>query len=82
MATPAYDANLDDLVIHDHAEKLSLSGGTMTGDLIFPVTGFVMIDADGFYWRITINTDGALVATRLGEPGTPIGLLLALTQAS
>ena len=59
-----------------------IAGDVMTGDLEFPVTGFIMNDGTN-RWRVTIDTDGALVTTLIPvTTGTPIGLLLSLTYAA
>lgn len=68
-------------LIHNHRDKLSLSGGTMTGTLEFPTSGFIMNSGTKRFY-ITIDGSGALIATEIGSIGTPIGLLLSLTYAS
>lgn len=53
---------------------VNITGDTMTGDLNFPSTGYVMRDSNGLRWRVTIGTDGAFVInaiTSTGEIGTP-----------
>lgn len=47
----------------DDVGDFSSSGGTITGDVTFPVTGFLMTDSSGNTWRVTINTSGAIVTT-------------------
>lgn len=42
-----------------------ISGDTMTGDLIFPVTGFIMTDPNGVQWRVTIDILGSIVTTQI-----------------
>lgn len=64
---------------------ITASGGTFTGDVTFPVTGFIMVDSDGVRWRITIDTLGSLVSTVIASSstiGSPMGLLLSLTYAA
>ena len=62
---------------------VNTTGDTMTGDLIFPETGFLMTDSDTVQQRVTIGTDGVLTSTVEVAPeivtGNPIGLLLSLT---
>jgi len=60
------------------------SGDTMTGDLNFPVTGYLMTDSNGVKWRVTVGTSGNLTTTLyvVDTIGTPMGLLLSLTYAS
>lgn len=41
------------------------AGDTMQGDLIFPVNGFIMTDANNIQWRVTIDTTGHLVTSPL-----------------
>ncbi len=73
-----YDPLLGKGVLHDHADKLGLSGGTLTGDLTFPVTGYLMVDSNGAYWRVTIGTDGALTTT--SETYIPNALMTELGE--
>ena len=65
----------DELQLYpDESQFVEISGDTMTGDLNFPVTGFVMRDSNNLRWRVTVNTEGALVTTAIvstGEMGTP-----------
>jgi ribosomal protein S12 len=61
------------LVMHDHDDYLPLSGGTLTGNVAFPVSGFTMRDSNGVRYQITINTSGEfviteIVATAVGSP--------------
>lgn len=49
---------------------LSASGGNVTGDITFPVTGYLMTDSDGKLWRITIGTDGSLIIQSATVPTT------------
>ena len=72
MATsPVYDALLDEVVMHDHGattgDYLPLAGGTLTGDVNYPATGWVMLDSNGVRWRVTVNTDGSLQTTAITE---------------
>lgn len=39
------------------------SGGTFTGDVTFPITGFIMVSPDGTHWRVTVDNLGSLVTT-------------------
>lgn len=61
---------------------VNVDGDTMTGDLRFPETGFLMNDGTNL-WRVTVNTSGALVTTLAGteNAGSPMGLLLTLTYS-
>lgn len=68
MATPVYDPLLDEVVMHDHTVDLdsryvNVDGDTMIGDLVFPVTGYLMVDSNGVYWRVTIGIDGELITS-------------------
>lgn len=74
---PTYDALLDEVVLHDHG-SLPLSGGTLTGDLVFPATGYLMVDSDGVYWRVTVDTDGVL--TTASETYIPNALMTELGE--
>lgn len=66
----------------DNVGDLGLSGGILTGDLEFPVTGYIMNDGTN-RWRVTINSSGAIVTTLIvDDAGTPMGLLLSLTYAA
>lgn len=69
MANPVYDALLDEVVLHDHGatvgDYLPLAGGTVTGDVNYPLTGYVMKDSNNVRWRVTVNTDGSLVTTAI-----------------
>lgn len=66
----------------DLSGLMPLTGGTFTGDVKFPASGFKMIDANGTTWIITVDTDGALISTQqMVEVGSPIGLLLTLTYS-
>ena len=49
----------------------SSTRNTMTGDLTFPDTGYIMKDANGIKWRVTVSTNGALTITVVAT--TPIG---------
>jgi hypothetical protein len=69
-----YDKLLKTPLLHEHkagdivdgdSRWINASGDTMEGDLIFPVTGFIMTDANGTQWRVTIGTDGALITTQI-----------------
>lgn len=62
---------------------VNVTGDTMTGDLEFPVTGFIMDDGASL-WRVTIDDTGALVTTveAVVGVGNPMGLLLALTYSA
>ena len=53
------------------ARYVKKSGDTMTGDLNFPVLGYVMRDSNGVRWKVTIGTDGAIVTTPVAT--TPMG---------
>ena len=46
----------------------------------FDIFGIILTDSNGAQWRLTVNTDGSL-QTSIITSGTPIGLLLALTNA-
>jgi hypothetical protein len=46
---------------------LPTSGGTLTGDLIFPATGFIMNDGAN-HWRVTIDSSGTILTTKLSGP--------------
>lgn len=64
---------------------VNVTGDTMVGDLRFPPEGFLMSDGTNL-WRVTIDTNGAIVTTPEGSSGGPasgqsIGLLLALTYS-
>lgn len=56
------------------------SGGTFTGDVEFPSTGFVM-NSETKRWRITMDDTGAFVSSEIigANSGSPVGLLLTLT---
>ena len=60
-------------LLHLHADKLSLSGGTITGDVTYPKTGMILTDANGLRWRLTVDTTGALTTTAIveGTIGSP-----------
>jgi hypothetical protein len=47
-----------------NSSYVQTSGATMTGDLIFPATGYVMYDG-AHRWRVTINTSGTLLTTQI-----------------
>ena len=49
-------------------------GATMTGDLIFPSTGFIMTDDTSQQWRITIDASGTIITTLIG--GVAISTLI------
>jgi len=34
-------------LLHNHSEKLNLSGGTITGTVTFPATGMILKDSNG-----------------------------------
>lgn len=53
---------------------VKLIGSVMTGDLEFPVTGFIMNDGTN-RWRVTINTDGSLQTDIISVTtnGSPMG---------
>lgn len=59
-------------------EFVAVSGDTMTGDLQFPVSGFLMEDNNGVIWRVTIGTDGAIV-TESGS-AIPNAMLTELSE--
>lgn len=83
MATkPVYDPLLDEVVFHDHSDKLGLSGGTLTGDLVIPATGVIWIDETNVKrYRTVMTVDGALKTTEIASnTGQAYGLLLAITQ--
>jgi hypothetical protein len=70
MAAKAiYDPLLGKIVYHDHGatsgDYLPLAGGTLTGDVNYPLTGFVMKDSNNIRWRVTVNTDGSLETTAI-----------------
>jgi hypothetical protein len=58
-----------------HQEELQLypdefvnkSGDTITGDIVFPVSGYLMRDANGVRWRVTIGIDGVLTTSEITE---------------
>lgn len=60
-------------LLHNHSDKLSLSGGTITGDVTYPKTGMILTDANGLRWRLTVDTTGALTTTAIveGTIGSP-----------
>lgn len=60
-------------LLHDHSEKLSLSGGTITGTVTFPATGMILKDSNNLRWRLTVDTTGALTTTAIveGTIGSP-----------
>lgn len=72
--------DLSDLTTLDD-RYLRLQGGTLTGDLYFvdANTSVILKDSNGVSWRISVNTDGALVTSQTTS-GTGIGLLLTLTK--
>lgn len=63
---------------------VNVTGDIMTGDLIFPATGFVMKDTNGVQWRVTVETSGNLTTTEIvtSDPYFPYGLLLSATLIS
>lgn len=65
----------DELQLYpDESKFVAVAGDTMTGDLNFPATGYVMRDTNGVRWRVTVGTDGALITTQIvttGELGSP-----------
>lgn len=66
-------------------DYVNVTGDTMTGDLEFPATGFIMASAGGLRARVTMDENYALVTTPIvvsGTTGSPYGLLLILTQPS
>ena len=78
---------------HKHKEKdivglvgkyVEKAGGTMTGDLVFPVTGFIITDSNTTQWRVTVETTGNLTTTEIivTDPGFPYGSLLLSTLIS
>lgn len=69
-----FDKLLSKPLLHKHKASdisdgddrwVNVSGDTMEGDLIFPVTGFIMTDSNGEQWRVTIGTDGTLTTTMI-----------------
>jgi hypothetical protein len=66
---PVYDPLLGKMVMHDHGatagDYLPLTGGTIAGDVNYPLTGFVMKDSNNVRWRVTVNTDGSLQTTAI-----------------
>lgn len=68
-------------LIHTHKDLVSTTGGTMVGVLEFPTSGFIMNCGTKKYY-ITIDCQGAIVATQIQQIGSPIGLLLSLTYTS
>lgn len=82
MARVVVDKILGKPLLHDHADKLDLSGGVLTGTLEFPSSGFIMNCGSTRYY-VTIDCSGALVTTPIASTaGTPMGLLLALTRST
>lgn len=65
-----FDPLLEDVVMHDHTDKLNLSGGIVSGDITYPATGYIMKDSNGVRWKVTVGTDGALITTAVAT--TPI----------
>lgn len=64
---------------HTHRDLISTTGGPIEGVLEFPVAGFIMnCGSKRFY--VTIDCDGAITANQIQQAGSPIGLLLTLTQ--
>lgn len=60
-----------------------LAGDKITGDLTFPVNGYIMIDSNSASWRVTVDTSGHLVTTKIVSGiGSPIGLLMSITYSS
>ena len=45
---------------------LPKTGGTITGDIIFPTTGWIVNDGTD-EWRMTISSNGFLIATRIRD---------------
>ena len=60
-----------DLVNTDLGSYVKISGDTMTGDLEFPATGYIMKNTNGVRYRVTITTDGVLTTTPMAT--TPLG---------
>ena len=52
-------------------DYLPLAGGTLTGDLTYPATGYIMTDTNGVKWRVTVGTDGTLTTNPVAT--TPLG---------
>lgn len=61
------------------ARYLKLTGGTMTGDEIFPANGYIMTDSGGVQWRVTVDTTGHLVTTKI-TAGASVWLSLGLAN--
>ena len=60
---------------------VNVTGDTMTGDLIFPATGFILTDQNGVQWRATAYAFGDTANVNLTkiittDPGFPYGLSL------
>lgn len=48
---------------------VNTTGDTMTGQLVFPVGGFRMVDTNSVYWDVTIDTSGRLVTSVVAATG-------------
>lgn len=79
------------VVFHDHgiedlpmttldSRYVNITGDTMTGDLDLQEHFLVLKASDGSRWRVSVETDGALRTSVIVDPGSPIGLLLTLTN--
>ena len=91
MAKVVQDYLIGTPLLHDHtpeydARYVNVTGDTMTGELTMGTNAIVLEDSAGVEWKLTVNTDGALVTTEvvpiLPLEGNPIGLLLTLTYAA
>lgn len=60
--------------------RLDGSNTPVTGDIIYPVTGFIITDSDSILWRVTILTTGVLLTEVVGAGGgvTMVGPWLSL----
>lgn len=56
------DGYLDDTYL-----RLDTSNDPLTGQLEFPVEGFIIKDSNNTRWTVTIDTDGSLVTTLIAE---------------
>jgi hypothetical protein len=60
---------------------VNVTGDVMTGTLDMQKNAIILQASDNTRWNLTIDTTGALITTQITTPtpGTPIGMLLALT---
>lgn len=62
---------------------VNVDGDAMTGTLTMGTNPIKMVDSSGGNWLLTVNTDGALVTTKVTSPviGNPLGLGLLFTYS-